>query len=638
VKIDRLHLSGFRSHIDTNLEELDQLNIFVGANGSGKSSILDAIAFALTGTCRGTDQGGRGADQLATTIPGYANPGKFSVAMQFLGSEGGGNHDRDPWQLSRSLGQGPKSQAQQIASQLVGFDIAFTRAMVFPGQFLDLPEREQRDIVLSLSETDNLQELLLGAAGNYSSYLPPIKVNSREDIALIHKALRDHRPEVKAAIKAIAFPDPPKSDFRQGVAIATAKADAENAQAALDAATVGIKTIEAKELELRERIGKGEKIILDFANQMDEIPSDVYTQINDTKRQLSLAEGQEVKQLDGRAELSESAQELQSTEAGYFLAFRLLEELAAKKKTKPKCGCLNAVKSAYTKAGKERAAANRELEEHVEEKEDDVASNLRKKVADLEKQHAEKLRIEGCVRGAQDRIADLDKELEDLARKKKTARVGPKAMKKLEAAVSEANEKWIEEKAREKQAGDYRKALGVAQDREKALKLELGAVEALIEATAPTGELLAGISGEAASGLAETISQLVGPDKNASAPGLLPDLYLSTEPWGIYLHGRDIKLASESERWRANLVIALALALDTGFGIACIDGADILADEPKQELMALARLANIDQIFMCSTVPADRIKALQKAKAYPGTAYWHVTKENGVSSVQRIGA
>jgi len=38
----------------------------VGQNYSGKSTILDAICYALKGVCRGTDEGGRGADKLVS--------------------------------------------------------------------------------------------------------------------------------------------------------------------------------------------------------------------------------------------------------------------------------------------------------------------------------------------------------------------------------------------------------------------------------------------------------------------------------------------------------------------------------------------------------------------------------------------
>ena len=42
MKINRLAMQNFRNHKDTAID-LDKLNIFVGRNNSGKSSILAAI-------------------------------------------------------------------------------------------------------------------------------------------------------------------------------------------------------------------------------------------------------------------------------------------------------------------------------------------------------------------------------------------------------------------------------------------------------------------------------------------------------------------------------------------------------------------------------------------------------------------
>ncbi|WP_437733011.1 AAA family ATPase [Sorangium sp. So ce1335] len=40
--LDTLEIIGFKSHADTKLS-LGQVNVFVGANGSGKSSLLEAL-------------------------------------------------------------------------------------------------------------------------------------------------------------------------------------------------------------------------------------------------------------------------------------------------------------------------------------------------------------------------------------------------------------------------------------------------------------------------------------------------------------------------------------------------------------------------------------------------------------------
>ena len=48
MKINKIVLSGFRGIRDMKLEFTDRVNVLVGANGAGKSSILDAIAILLS--------------------------------------------------------------------------------------------------------------------------------------------------------------------------------------------------------------------------------------------------------------------------------------------------------------------------------------------------------------------------------------------------------------------------------------------------------------------------------------------------------------------------------------------------------------------------------------------------------------
>ena len=45
--INSVELGNFLSHSDTKLEFENGVTVFVGHNGAGKSSIIDAITFAL---------------------------------------------------------------------------------------------------------------------------------------------------------------------------------------------------------------------------------------------------------------------------------------------------------------------------------------------------------------------------------------------------------------------------------------------------------------------------------------------------------------------------------------------------------------------------------------------------------------
>src|SRR5690348_18370112 len=56
MRLNSLHLSNFRQHVDTRIDFELGITGIIGPNGSGKSTILEAIAWALYGTpaARGT--------------------------------------------------------------------------------------------------------------------------------------------------------------------------------------------------------------------------------------------------------------------------------------------------------------------------------------------------------------------------------------------------------------------------------------------------------------------------------------------------------------------------------------------------------------------------------------------------------
>ncbi|GAB6158803.1 hypothetical protein JCM39194_20030 [Desulfotomaculum varum] len=65
MKINKLMVQNFRNHKQTEIV-LDKVNFFVGRNNAGKSSLLAAIEWGLTGKCLWTDKAGRGAAELVS--------------------------------------------------------------------------------------------------------------------------------------------------------------------------------------------------------------------------------------------------------------------------------------------------------------------------------------------------------------------------------------------------------------------------------------------------------------------------------------------------------------------------------------------------------------------------------------------
>ncbi len=64
MKLQRLVVKNFLGIFEADIDLSRPVNLILGRNGTGKSSLRDAIEYALIGRCRSTDAAGRGADSL----------------------------------------------------------------------------------------------------------------------------------------------------------------------------------------------------------------------------------------------------------------------------------------------------------------------------------------------------------------------------------------------------------------------------------------------------------------------------------------------------------------------------------------------------------------------------------------------
>jgi energy-coupling factor transporter ATP-binding protein EcfA2 len=183
MRIDRVTLKHFRSHRDTTLE-LGPLNIVVGPNGAGKSTLVDAICYAFTGTCRGTDEGGRGADSVQTA--GEKEPGSVSLLT-----------DLGP--VERPLGSGPASAIGKGIAGMAKVRPDALRAVFRPGSFLDLPAAEQAGIFASLVAPAGIGDL---AEAHLKGMMPAPYPETMAALDLLEQQVRDRGRKLAAEAKA----------------------------------------------------------------------------------------------------------------------------------------------------------------------------------------------------------------------------------------------------------------------------------------------------------------------------------------------------------------------------------------------------------------------------------------------------
>lgn len=159
MKINRIELVNFRNHTDTAFD-LDNVNVFVGRNNAGKSSIKAAIEYALTGRCQWTDGAGRGAEALKRH--------GANVAGVTLNVDGLGQISRvvqGELQVGNWQG-GSKLQQTELYQQLnAGADVI--EALLNTSKFISMKPDEQKNMLFRLMGLNFTKDTILSALEKY---------------------------------------------------------------------------------------------------------------------------------------------------------------------------------------------------------------------------------------------------------------------------------------------------------------------------------------------------------------------------------------------------------------------------------------------------------------------------------------
>jgi len=207
LRITRLHIENFRNHKETEID-LDRINFFAGHNNAGKSSILAALEWGLTGRCLWTDKAGRGASDLVRQ-----GEKKATVAMEL---EGLGTVVRSlpphTLQVGRSSGV---NEGQASLHNHLGADESRLQVALNANAFLTMSQAEQRSFLfsaygLSWTAEQVVEELLrwLSKAGfkveeaqrlaaKVKRYYPDGITSGPEIFEAMEKRAKEERKELK---------------------------------------------------------------------------------------------------------------------------------------------------------------------------------------------------------------------------------------------------------------------------------------------------------------------------------------------------------------------------------------------------------------------------------------------------------
>ena len=612
MKINEISLINFRNHHKSVIAGLSKINYFLGYNGAGKSTILDAIQYALTGTARGTTDGGQGSECLKSEIKGGP---KAAAMVKLLTSAG---------EVVRGVGQGPKSQAHFNIQQMLGLDSRFLRIVAAPMNILRLERKKQEEVFFALtgsvvSKADVEKALIEAGVTDAAEVADNALTPAGREFYMAH--LKKRRPEIKQEIAGLVYVP---------------------MEGAVKADEIKRKRLESEVKVLNEKIAQAQR-------SQDAAGSD-RRHLNETlaSREQKLSELRAQAQVDER--LSPEAIEFikkslstheelcgqrDSARTRRNTALGKMGEIRAKgesiKKLGPVCGtcsqkidesyanqALDDSRKAYVAAEKENKAAQVEIDGLQAKINAINTTELREKLSRHERADAKASLLEGQIQSAQDEIEEVRVKIGNLPAEGEVANVEAEmsAVEDKQGAIAKLLEA-------EREGG---KMLHINQTR-SAKERELEEIERIIEAIGPGGPVAQLMT----SGGVEEVVEMVR--ENAKRLGV-GDVGISFNPWQITLNGRNIELASGSEEWRVAAAFGIAFAKKAQASIVCLDGADILRGANRDKFAELVEDSGLEQVFVAGAVddlPED-------GASVEGISVYRVEANvGGVAVVTRLG-
>lgn len=584
--IEQIEIDGFRSHVKTVIDGLNRYNLFLGKNGAGKSSILEALGYAFTGTCKGTDEGGKGADSLIHQLGGEKS-GSASITLR----------TKDKGVISRMVGQGPKSTAQNSATAALGVGQELARVIAEPGNFLELDAAKQKNMLLkavggevSSAEILALVPEELKGAGDWA------RLTRIEAVDAAEKQLREERPlrkrEIEALGGAVEAPECPVD------------ADPDQTLAAARTQLAKLRH-EREELARSQGAGAGKREALNSELGRLRTERDVLgNALIDAPSKQAILE--KIKEIDGQLEglaaktaerqglatklnseisakkqevrtLTDSAQKLSGLKGGCPTCYQPVDANFKKTSIAEIGGKIKTLESAIAKLQKEYAAAEQAgLEEDGTALRND-ANTLQQAVADIDRDLAR-------TREVDDRIEELQKQITELPEDATAAEdVLTPRIEKGETLIRALEQFVI-----------LRDQVGVVGKKRTQLESRLELLEKSIELLGPKGPIRARL-------LAGGLDDFLGMVNNIAMQFGLPELEIQVDPWKILAGGRPAALLSASESYRLGIAFAGVFAKVSGVGFLCLDGMDILDAAGRQMLPHVLDLCGLDQAFIAST-------------------------------------
>lgn len=595
MTISQLNLKSFRSFTDTEFDLSAPRVLIAGLNGAGKSTIREAVKWALTGRCQGLDGKGSGAEKL---VPTFA-PSLHTVDVALtLNNTVGVHRVWEPrgatLEVDGFMGT-PTEQQKALYSELLDRE-SYVDAVLDSAVFLNLHHADAKALVLDLLDvrvTVEGKEYTLA------------QLDAAHD-----KAFKD-RKSAKDKVKGAFVPAKPESPepALKGKTLA-------DAEAHLGGIAALLSSVRKAAAELNQKIGGSVSQRRDLTARLDRLTAPrpiggdydgIVARIAEVEERLAIIE--------------------EDATTAPAVAQRPVEnvDLEARKKQAqalrtfdPKNGCVLDARTPCPVAKVKFFSRARDIEDALEKLapmptpvvEAQPPNPLVNELSDLQRQKAAHEAYTSAMTAYNANRAELTAEL---------AAVPDHGA--LEVELEGLNARILKGEAVEKTAIAFFAGLKVHEDglqHRATLEAEVARLETLVALLGPNGARV------------QALADALGPFEGEINAILAPfdwTVGFQVDPWTVTVNGRPVDTYSRSEQHRIGIALQVAIAEMSGLGFAIVDELDMLDSENRELMGRVLYASGLEQVILLST--RELSQPMPDAANIPGMACIRLGKENG---------
>jgi DNA repair exonuclease SbcCD ATPase subunit len=607
--IKSLSITNLRSHRLTELNGFEKVVMCVGQNYSGKSTILDALCFALKGVCRGTDEAGRNSDRLISADGNGRQLAKsFTVKVE-----------TDVGVIERTgPGDGPRSAVQTAVDGLLGrasTRLVDPRLLIQSTWFFELTANEQKAVIQRLTAAEVRRQDVAGALGQDFAAIEalwPAEEASRSlsDLDEIEKHVREQR---RLAKKEADFLRPVDlGSYPEAIRKLTV-AQAEDLEQKIGTKLKALKD-QARQQSAGPEIERGKLVLLEGAVEAlkMQIASQPIASIQDLDKDIASTEAEIAKRREGAVGMPGPSDvvgakaklaQLKTATGKCWVCDRLLDE---KHKAKIRAKLEGEIASAE-KAQAEIVTLQRQVA---------------KLTAWLDDRRQARADLAAALKANEGVAEKMDAALRAVEKQRAVVKALQPAEEGLDARIKTGDERLVEVRTYLQARRLYERQLKQVE----VVSARVATMERLCEALGPKGPVRTGIASTGGVDFAAAVNEVAAP--------LGLNVAIEPEPFRILARGRDASLLSTSQQLRLGFAMQIVIARMTGLGFVCVDNLDWI-DQAGRRTISQAVRTIPEQVFVCATLamPDDQYRA----PTLPGWGFYLVAGDGDSSSVRRVG-